>query len=328
MNRHEKRASETKSAVVAELPRACMEEAASVEFLEKQRWGDSPCCPHCGSVDVVKLLDDKTHARNKRFLWYCRDCKSQYTVRVGTVFEDSHIPLRHWCYAFWAACASKKGVSAKQIQRQCQISYKSALFLMHRIRFAMASETSPKLCGIVEADETYVGGKPRKCAPAWDRKGHRIHRNKIGRGTRKQPVMAVVQRDGDVRTRVVANVTGATLKGVIREEVAASARIMTDEWPSYNGLGNEFAGHEVVNHGNGEYARGDCFTNTAESFFAIVKRGFYGVYHAVSKRHLHRYMAEYGFRWNTRKNNDGERVALAIRGAEGKRLLYREPAVA
>lgn len=136
--------SEARPEAVEEPPWACTEEAVAVEFLEKQRWGNSPCCPHCGSANVVKLLDDKTHGRNKRFLWYCRDCKAQYTVRVGTVFEDSHIPLRHWCYAFWAACAAKKGVAAKQIQRRCQISYKSALFLMHRIRFAMAPQGQRK----------------------------------------------------------------------------------------------------------------------------------------------------------------------------------------
>ncbi len=250
-----KKASEAKSEIVTQLPRACSEEAAAVEFLEAQRWGDSPCCPHCGSVDVVRMMDDKTHGRNKRFLWYCRDCKGQYTVRVGTVFEDSRLPLRHWCYAFWEACASKNGVSALQIKRHCQISYKSALFLMHRIRFAMAPENPAKLQGTVGADETYVGGKPRF-------KGY----SKRGRGTKKQPLMAIVERDGEVRTRVIADVSGKTLKGAIREDVAKSARIMTDDCSSYSGIGNEFAGgHEAVNHTAGEYVRGDAFTNTASS---------------------------------------------------------------
>lgn len=318
MKRQEKKASEAKSEVVEELPRACMEEAAAVEFLEKQRWSGEVVCPHCGVVGTAKQLkDDRTGERNKRFLWWCPDCRKQFTVRVGTVFEDSRIPLRNWCYAFWVACASKKGVSAKQIQRQCQISYKSALFLMHRIRFAMSEPNSGrKLQGTIEADETYVGGKPRR--------GTGPH--KRGRGTSKQPVMAIVQRNGQVRTRVIANVTGATLKGAIREEVAKSARIMTDDLNAYRGLDSEFkGGHEVVNHTNGEYSRGDCFTNTAESFFAIVKRGINGVYHAVSKKHLHRYMCEFGFRWNTRKICDGMRVTQAIQFAEGKRLMYREP---
>jgi transposase-like protein len=256
--------------------------------------------------------------RNGRYLWYCRACGKQYTVRVGTVFEKSHIDLRHWCMAFWRACASKKGVSAKQIQRECQISYKSALFLMHRIRFAMSGPIKgDKLTGIVEADETYIGGKPRF-------KGN----NRCGRGTKKQPLMAVVQRDGKVRTRVIANVTGLTLKAVVREEVHKSARIMTDEWTGYVGLGREFASHETVRHSNKEYARGDVCTNSAESFFALFKRGLHGTFHAVSRQHLHRYAEEFAFRWDNRKVNDGERVIRAIRGAEGKRLLYREPIVA
>lgn len=320
MNKIEKKASEARSEIVKHLPRACMEEAAAVEFLERQRWGGEPFCPHCGCIGGVKQLKDHgTDQRNKRFLWWCPDCGKQFTVRVGTVFEDSRIPLRHWCFAFWASCASKKGVSAKQIQRQCQISYKSALFLMHRIRFAMTEpEGARKLQGTVEADETYNGGKPRI-------KGISKH----GRGTSKQPVMAIVQRNGKVRTRVVANVSSKILKGAIREEVSKSARIMTDDLSSYHGLGKEFSGgHETVNHTAGEYVRGDAFTNTAESFFALLKRGIHGTFHSVSRKHLHRYLGEFGFRWNTRKNSDGERVRKAITGAEGKRLMYREPKVA
>src|SRR6266513_1416383 len=148
------------SQVVAELPRACSDELAAVEFLERQRWGDSPACPRCGATDVYQMKG-RDGERNTRFLWACRDCGDQYTVRIGTVFEDSRIPLRHWCYAFWAACASKKGVSALQIKRQTGVSYKSALFMMHRIRWAMAEAPTGPLGGIVEADETYVGGKPR-----------------------------------------------------------------------------------------------------------------------------------------------------------------------
>src|SRR5947209_9943011 len=151
----------SKSEIIDEIPLACSNELAAVEFLEKQRWGDTPCCVHCGSVDVYKMTDAKTGERNKRFLWRCHDCKQQYTVRLGTVYEESRLDLRHWCYAFWRASTSKKGVAALEIQRHCQISYKSALFLMNRIRFAMAPDPdAPKLKGIVELDEVYVG--PRK----------------------------------------------------------------------------------------------------------------------------------------------------------------------
>jgi transposase-like protein len=153
-----------KSAIVAALPRACQDETAAVEFFEEQRWAvTGPCCPRCGDTDVYKMADRATGKRNKRFLWRCKGCQGQYTVRFGTVYEDSPIPLRHWCHAFWKACSGKKGVSALQIKRETGLSYKSALFLMHRIRWAMAENYAgqPKLSGIVEANETFVGGKPR-----------------------------------------------------------------------------------------------------------------------------------------------------------------------
>lgn len=153
----------SKSPVVAEIPQACSDELTAVELLERLRWGNHPGCVHCGSVNVYKMVDAKTGERNKRFLWRCHDCHKQYTVRIGTVYEESRIPLRHWCYAFWRASTSKKGVAALEIMRQCLISYKSALFMMNRIRFAMAPDraNAPKLSGIVELDETYIGGKPR-----------------------------------------------------------------------------------------------------------------------------------------------------------------------
>jgi transposase-like protein len=315
MNKEEKKASLEKSEIIREIPRACVDEVAAVEFLEKQRWGDSPACPHCGSIKVVKIMNDITKERNRRFLWYCNDCHKQYTVRIGTVFEDSRIPLRHWCYAFWAACASKKGVSARQIQRQTQISYKSALFLMHRIRFAMTGPETDKLTGTIEADETYVGGKPRF-------KGQ----NGFGRGTKKTPVFAIVQRNGNVRARVIPDVTAKTLRSVLIQEASLKSRLITDELVTYRQIGKLFAGgHGVIKHNSKQYAVGDVFTNTAESYFAILKRGMYGVFHAVSKKHLNRYVNEFAFRWDTRKISDGLRLAKAIRGAEGKRLMYREP---
>src|SRR5260370_28370417 len=150
-----------KSELVAALPRACSDEREAVEFMEHQRWGDSPACPRCGDMDVYKVIDRKTGARSRRFLWDCRGCRRQFTVRIGTILEDSRVPVRHWCYAFWAACASKKGVSALQIKRQTGLSYKSALFLMNRIRWTMAETPEGPLGGIVEVDETYVRGKPR-----------------------------------------------------------------------------------------------------------------------------------------------------------------------
>jgi transposase-like protein len=316
MTNEERKRQLAKSKTVEDIPLACSNELAAVEFLEQQRWGNTPACVKCGSVEVYKMKDAKTGERNSRYLWRCRDCKEQYTVRIGTVYEESRIELRHWCYAFWRACTSKKGVSALEIKRHCQISYKSALFLMNRIRFAMAPDSNnPKLTGTVECDEMYVGARRPRYAGM----------TKPGRGTRKTPVFVAVERGGQLRRRIIPDVTGQTLKAAIREEVSRQARIITDEFQPYKGLDKEFPAHETINHGTREYARGDVHTNTAESSHALVKRGIVGIYHNVSREYLHRYLWQYDFLWNTRKMNDGERTVLAIREAEGKRLMYREP---
>lgn len=302
--------------VIRDLPVACADEAAAVAFMETRRWGDSPACPCCGSVAVYQMKDSKTGERQANFRWRCRDCKQQYTVRTGTVFEESRIPLRHWCFAFWRSATSKKGVAALEIHRQTGISYKSCLFMLHRIRFAMADSAQGPLSGDVEVDETYVGGKPRY-------KGQ----SKRGRGTNKKPVLALVERNGHVRTKPIADVTAKTLKNIIRQNVATTSRILTDENSAYTGIGSEFeGGHQTVCHSRKEYARGDVHSNTVEGFFATVKRGLNGIYHSVSKEHLHRYMAEFEFRYNNREMEDGERTHLAIKAAEGKRLMYKEPA--
>ena len=311
---NKKRPELEKSEVIEAMPLACCDELAAVELLEKQRWGSDPACVNCGSTNVYKMLDAETGTRNKRFLWRCHDCKRQYTVRIGTVYEESRLELRHWCYAFWRAATSKKGVAALEIMRHCQISYKSALFLMNRIRFAMAPDPdAEKLTGPVECDETYVGGKPRYRGTS-----------KRGRGTSKTPVFAAVERNGRIRRRVVADVKSDTLKQTIREFVDKESRIITDEYQGYDGIGSEYAGgHDSVCHGTKEYVRGDIYTNTAESSFALVKRGINGIYHNVSSEYLHRYLWQFDFLWNNREMNDGERTALAIRSAEGKRLQYR-----
>jgi transposase-like protein len=308
----------SKTEVIEAVPLACSNELAAVEFFEKQRWGNTPACVHCGSVAVYKMMDASGQNRSERFLWRCRDCGKQYTVRIGTVYEETRLELRHWCYAFWRAASSKKGVAALEIMRHCQISYKSALFLMNRIRFAMAPDPDrPKLIGTVEADETYIGGKPRP--------GTGI-KHKAGRGTSKTPVFAVVQRNGEKRSRVIADVTSATLRQALREEVDQRARVITDDFPSYTGLDVRFRKHETICHSTKEYSRGDVSTNTVESSFALIKRGITGIYHNVSTEYLHRYLWHFDFLWNNRQLNDGERLESAIKSAEGKRLMYRSPA--
>nr|PZN71339.1 MAG: IS1595 family transposase [Pseudomonadota bacterium] len=224
------------------------------------------------------------------------------------------MPLRHLCFPFWPAFTSKKGVSALEIHRQTGLSYKSCLFLLHRIRFAMAPTDGNPLTGTVEVDETYIGGKARRGEDpkaVWENKA---------------PVVALVQRGGQVRSFHVADVTAKTLKKAILENVDRRARIMTDEVVTYQGIGKFFeGGHHTVKHSADEYVRGDVSTNSVEGYFSILKRGINGIYHSVSKQHLHRYLAEFEFRYNRRHLEDGERVIDVIKAAEGKRLRYQEP---
>jgi transposase-like protein len=301
------------SPVLEALRAATHGERDAVEFLEAARCGDSPACPRCGSLRVYQMQSASGLGRNKDFRWRCRDCKRMYTVRTGTVFEETRLPLRVWCFALWSACSSKKGVSALQISRECEISYKSALYLMHRVRKAMEQFSGAKLSGTVEADETYVGGKPRNRRPG-------------GQGKHdKTPVIGVVERGGEIRYRMMERVTASGLRSAIAEHVEQSSRLITDESNAYTVLGREYGGgHETVKHKALEYARGDVHTNTIEGAFSLIKRGVYGTYHSISRKHMPRYLAEFEFRYNTRKLDDGQRVLAAIKRAEGKRLTYAQ----
>lgn len=299
--------------VIRDLPMACANEKAAVEFMEAQRWGGHPSCQHCKSENVYQMTDSKTGERQANFRWRCRECKGQYTVRTGTVFEDSKIPMRHWCFGFWRAATSKKGVSALEIHRQTGISYKSALFMLHRIRFAMGDSLDRPLKGPVEVDETFIGGKPR----------HNI--NGKTKYSKKTTVMAMVEREGKVKTRPVASLTRESLLPAIVENVSWNSAIITDEHKGYIGVGELYlGGHHTVNHSAKEYARGPINSNTVEGFFSIVKRGLHGIYHSVSKEHLASYLNEFEFRYNWRELEDGERTIMAIKGAEGKRLTYKQ----
>lgn len=300
--------------IIGALPVACADEKAAVEFMEAQRWGDHPACPRCGDLDVYQMKDAKTEERQANFRWRCHGCKDQFTVRIGTVFEDSRIPLRHWCFAFWRSATSKKGVSALEIHRQTGLSYKSCLFMLHRIRFAMDEQDVEPLKGDVEVDELFIGG------------ARRVYNNsRKSRIKPKTPVVGLKERGGRVRPRVVADVTGDSLKGIIRANVDKSSRILTDEWSGYRGIGKEYAGgHETVRHSTNEYVRGDVHTNSIEGFFGMVRRGLDGIYHSVSRKHLHRYLSEFEFRHNHRELDDGQRTVAAIRAANNKRLTYAE----
>ena len=283
------------------------------KILEDIRWPEGIECPHCKSKNVVRINGKAKNVRDG--LLRCKDCRKQFTVTVGTIMERSHIALRQWVQAFYSMCSHKKGVSSLQLQRNLGLhSYRSAWHLTHRIRLAMREDPLAKLLkGVVEVDETYIGGKPRSGS------------GKRGRGTKKAPVMAMVERDGNIFSKPIKNVTAKTLKSAIREAVDKESKIITDDFRSYIGIGKDFkGGHGVVNHGSGEYVRGNISTNTAESFFALLKRGVNGTFHHISKKHLRRYCNEFSFRWDNRKVTDGERTENAINGFVGKRLMLKE----
>lgn len=296
-----------------------MTEDQARAIIERMVWPNGPVCPHCESqnVGVIKANPEK-RVRAGLFQCKAKECRKQFTVTVNTIMEKSKIPLKTWLMAVQIMCASKKGVSALQLHRMLGFgSYETAWFLGMRIRHAMANGgLAAKFTGVVEADETYVGGKPRY-------KGE----SKAGRGTNKTPVAGLVERGGDVRVKVVANVTGATLKGFIRANVMPTAVLMTDENSSYRGMDKTHPFHETVTHSKGEYVRTgtDVHSNTIESFWSLVKRSIMGAWHHVSTEHLNRYLGERAFTWNTRKLTDGDRVAEMFSRVPGARLTYQRP---
>jgi len=300
---------------MAAIDAARLTEDEARAILEKIRWPEGPTCPRCQSQNVTRL-QSKSESKTRDGVIQCNECRQQFTVTVGTIMHRSHITLRQWVQAYYSMCSHKKGVSALQLQRNLDLhSYKAAWHLAHRIRFAMREEPlASALTGTVEADETYIGGKS--------------HGGKRGRGApKKTVVLALVERKGRVRAKPVETISAGELKTAIRENVTKESRIMTDELPSYRGIGKEFdGGHKVVRHSKGQYVRGknhDIHVNGAESYFALLKRGIHGTFHHVSKKHLHRYCDEFNFRWDERKTTDGERAVAAIKGSEGKRLVYR-----
>ncbi len=294
---------------------------AAREHLETLLWPQGPNCPRCGVMGnrIAKLMGKSTRPG----VYNCKDCRKPFSVTVGTVMERSHVPLYKWVLAAQLMASSKKGFSAHKLYRLIGTNYETAWFLFHRLREAAADPTPSPLGGenkVVEADETYVGGK--------EGNKHKSKR-KPGKqgGAGKMAVVALVERDGETRSFHVANVNGATLRPVLVKHASRKSYLMTDESPVYPKVGSEFAGHGTVNHSADKYVRlgGFVHTNTVESHFALFKRGVYGTFHHISEAHLHRYLAELDFRANTRKMTDAERGAALLSGAKGKRLLYRRP---
>ena len=286
---------------------------AARAYMEAQRWANGVVCPHCGGVEKCKRLEGSKHRPG---LFQCGDCRKQFTVTVGTVFERSKVSLSKWMLATHLMASSKKGFSAHQLHRSIGVTYKTAWFMWHRIREAMTGNTPEGFGsggGVVEVDETFIGREPGK--PVRRGVGH------------KMKVLTLVDRTtGRAKSVVVDDLKVSTLLPILKANIAKEAVIHTDEAMQYDNLYKHFAAHASVNHGADEYVRGDVTTNTVEGYFSIFKRGMKGVYQHCGKQHLHRYAAEFAFRYSNRSANgveDTERAALIVKGAEGKRLTYR-----
>jgi transposase-like protein len=307
------------------------DEDAAREYIEKLRWPDGPVCPHCGLVNEAYKLTPKAGSKSavRKGVWKCKGCRKQFTVTVDSIFSDSHIPLHKWLLAIHLMASSKKGISAHQLMRNLEIgSYQSAWFMAHRIRWVLTHEPVREIFqGIVEVDETYIGGKRRNHVPHATPIGERPKDNPGPFGD-KAAVVAVLQRGGSVRSHHVERVTVANLKPIVDAAVSPDAHVMTDSSTVLESaaMGRQ---HSQVNHRAEEYVRyedGECITtNTVEGYFAILKRGNYGVYHHWSKKYLGQYLREFDWRYNVRRVPDLERVIIALKMVGGKRLMLKPP---
>jgi transposase-like protein len=318
------------------------DETKAREWLEARVWANGVNCPHCGNADPAKIkqLEGKAHRAG---VYQCNEteCRQQFTVTVGTVFERSKIPLTKWLAALFLMTASKKGISARQVHRMLGVSYKSTWFMMHRLREAMRTGGFEPLGGegkIVEADETYFGKREQEHVSP-QRKGRPF--TKSGKRRNDRPIVSLVERGGSVRSFHAAVADQATVTQIVRENVARETQLMTDESRLYNQAKHHVANHDTIKHTAGEYVRRELrmvddvtfeetliSTNTIESYFSVFKRGMRGVYQHCAEKHLHRYLAEFDFRYNNRSalgTNDGERASELAKGIVGKRLTYRRP---
>lgn len=295
------------------------DEDAARGLLESILWADGPVCPHCKNHKekaIYRLQPKPTSTRPARKgVCKCGACRKQFTVTVGTIFEDSHLPISKWLMAIYILCSSKKSISALQLSRMLKITYKSAWFMNHRLRFAVGPDMplAKLLKGTVEVDETFVGGEGARCS----------------RTRRHTPVVALVERGGNMAARVVSNVTQHNLGRVLNECVSKEATVNTDEHGAYRNPLKAYKRHNTVVHSRYEYSRKladgtSAGINSCESFFSLLKRGVYGTWHHVSREHLPKYANEFAFRWNTRKMSDGERMESAIGLVTGKRLTYKQ----
>jgi transposase-like protein len=296
-------------------------EAAAYKFVESRVWPEGPVCPHCGGVERIGKLEGKS---TRPGVYKCYQCRKPFTVKVGTVFESSHIKLHLWLQAMFLMASSKKGISANQLHRTLGVTLKTAWFMAHRLRLAMQKVGLEPMGGageVVEVDETYIGKLEGLKRPRGKHGGANAYKN---------VVLTLVQRGGEARSFHVAGVRRFDLGGIINANVKPESVLMTDEFASYRKIGRAFASHEVVNHSREEYVRYEgsklITTNTVEGFYSIFKRGMKGVYQHCSEKHLHRYLAEFDFRYSNRVAmgvNDVARAERMIKGIVGKRLTYQ-----
>ena len=299
------------------------DEEAAFTKLESILWPDGPVCPHCGGLEKAYKIKANPKKKVRFGLWKCGHCRKQFTVKIGTVFESSHVPLCKWLQAVFLIVSSKKGISAHQLHRTLEITYKSAWFMAHRLREAMRDGALSPFGGsgeVVEVDETFIG-HDRIIKPKHQKKGRGY--------AHKFKVLTLVERGGRARSMVIDDLKAETIIPILKEQIDNETKVMTDEAGQYKNLHREFK-HGFVRHGIGEYGRGPIHTNTIEGFFSIFKRGMKGVYQHCAKYHLHRYLAEFDFRYNNRAAlhvTDPERVENLLAGIVGKRLLYRDSSV-
>jgi hypothetical protein len=297
---------------LSQLTAAFPDEQTCVEHFRAIRWARGAFCPYCGGTGIYNFSDGRTHK--------CKACRARFSIKVGTIFADTKLPLRQWFIAIWLITSHKKGIASAQLARDLGVTQKTAWFMLHRLRYAAKTKSfNAPLGGIVEVDETFVGGKAKN-----RHVGRRGGTGRGGLGSGKVPVVGVIERKGDVVARATKSVDGATFKGFVRETVSRQATLLvTDEWVGYRGLDAEYA-HAVIKHTAGEYVRAGAHTNTIEGFWSLFKRQIYGIHHWVSEKHLDQYVGEATWRYNRREAEEGGRVNSMLAAADGKRLRYND----